>query len=823
MSPGEWPEIRCVRGASFRVRLHAGRPVRIGPSYTAELCLAAAPGGGVILWEGEAVTLTPDEGNGDFEMGGEKVSGPVNLREGVEVQLGQYALVLNWQGREQAAAVAKGPVAKVDERPRLLFGEAEVARVELRHGTSIGSDSACDYRIAIPGAAAMRRAYCVNVAEGPKGFEVEASGFDERGVLLNGQLFNRRELVLGDYLQIGPLCFRYDGEGGLVPSANSLGAALEARGVAVSFDGGAKWILDGASLGVPAGHFVGILGPSGSGKTTLLRSVSDLVKPGRGEILLDGRPIPASQAARRSLIGFVPQDDIVHLDLTVHQALRFGAKLRLADSIPEEEIEKLIERIVGRIFFQWRDRDFESKDPARLELIRGRIGEMLGKRVGDLSGGQRKRVSVSVELMSRPRILFLDEPTSGLDPASEQELMSMLRDVTNAGCSVVCTTHVLENVWRMHSFAVVYGGKVVFHGDSAAARNHFGVQDLSTIYQLLDQTPGRWTAVDLPERATAEVAVLAEVQVPAAKNPFRQGVLLVHRQFELLKRDRASIALLVGQPLLIGVALNLVSVEEATIPYKLFFGLVVAFWFGCSNAAPQIVREKAILDRERGIGLGLTPYLAAKFLFFGALTIAQVVVLWLILSVPWYPKVGAYPAGSDFAASAAGYLWQAAGAAGIALCATAWGLAVSAWARRTAQASFVVPLLVIPQILFSGFVFPLTDWQGADSDGVREKAGKGMVRQFARVVPGYSGQRLMETSLTWDQGESGRDHKARERAFENVQVLAKDEDWKVFIEGGEQGVTWRKAGPALWSVAGLTVWTVLSLLLAALGLGKGRK
>jgi len=816
MDAADWPEIRCIQGASLRVRLPPGKSVRIGPSYSFEMCLPAAPAAGTVLWTGEEVTLEPEAGSSGFEINGTKVEGKTRLVDGAEVRLGSYVLSLSWQGAEPA----RGPgLAKKEERPRILAGQTEVSRIELRQGISIGSDATCDYQVATGDAPVARRAYCVNVAESPQGFQVEASGFEERGVLLNGQLFNRRDLVLGDYLQIGPMCFRYDGEAGLLPCANSLGAALEADEVAVSFDGGGKWVLDGATLQVPAGHFVGILGPSGSGKTTLLRAVSDLITPSRGKILLDGRAIPTSTTERRSLIGFVPQDDIVHLDLTVRQALRFGARLRLPDSIPAHEIDKLIERVVGRIFFQYRDRDFESKDAAHLEAMGVRIGELLAKRVGQLSGGQRKRVSVAVELMSRPRILFLDEPTSGLDPASEQELMSMLRDVTNSGCSVICTTHVLENVWRMHSFAVVHGGKVVFQGDSAEARTHFGVQDLSTIYQLLERTPGRWQAAIATSPAPV-AGIPPEIPAAAPKSPLRQALLLLHRQLELLKQDRGSIMLLIGQPLLIGLALSLVSVDEGAIPYKLFFGLIVAFWFGCSNAAPQIVRERAILERERGVGLGLPAYLAAKFAFFGLLTLLQVIMLWAILAVPWYPGVGTYPPDSGIAAWLVGHFWQALSAVALVMCATAWGLAVSAWAKKTAQASFVVPLLVIPQILFSGFVFPLEDWQSGKEDGIRAKSGKAVVRGVARLVPGYSGQRLMETSVAWDQDADGRNDAARERAFENLRVLVKEADWLEFVNGKEQGVTWREVSPPLVAMLSLGAWTVVSMVGAAWGLRK---
>jgi hypothetical protein len=313
-----------------------------------------------------------------------------------------------------------------------------------------------------------------------------------------------------------------------------------------------------------------------------------------------------------------------------------------------------------------------------------------------------------------------------------------------------------------------------------------------------------------------------ENQRAAAKSPLKQAFLLLHRQLELLKQDHGSIGLLIGQPLLIGLALSLVSVDEGAIPYKLFFGIVVAFWFGCSNAAPQIVRERAILQRERGIGLGLTAYLGAKFGFFALLTLLQVVVLWTILAVPLYPKVGTYPPDSGVAAWMIGNAWQAIGAVAMVLCATAWGLAVSAWAKKTAQASFVVPLLVIPQILFSGFVFPLDKWQAETEDGARAKTGKVVVRGVAKLIPGYSGERLMETSLAWDRDADGRKDKARERAFENLKVLVPESAWTEFVNGKEQGVTWRVTGPPLVAILSLAAWTAVSMGAAAFCLSRER-
>jgi hypothetical protein len=195
-------------------------------------------------------------------------------------------------------------------------------------------------------------------------------------------------------------------------------------------------------------------------------------------------------------------------------------------------------------------------------------------------------------------------------------------------------------------------------------------------------------------------------------------------------------------------------------------------------------------------------------------------MLWAILAVPWYPGVGTYPPDSGIAAWLAGHFWQALSAVALVMCATAWGLAVSAWAKKTAQASFVVPLLVIPQILFSGFVFPLEDWQSGKEDGIRARSGKAVVRGVARLVPGYSGQRLMETSVAWDQDADGRNDAARERAFENLRVLVKEADWLEFVNGKEQGVTWREFSPPLVAMLSLGAWTVLSMVGAVWGLRK---
>lgn len=444
----------------------------------------------------------------------------------------------------------------------------------------------------------------------------------ESGTDLNGRPFHRERLVIGDRFRIGQYVFEFTGRS-LRRLLTSSGGRIEGRQLTRVVPDGRR-ILNEVSVEVTAGSFVGLLGGSGQGKSTLMKALCGLTPPTTGQVLLDGQLIGTSATAGDTAgrIGYVPQDDIVHTDLTVREAITFSARLRLPDRPTPEQIDELVLQTAGRL----------SLEPH------------LHKRVSKLSGGQRKRVSIATELLAKPAVLFLDEPSSGLDPANEAYLMTLLRELAGVDCTVVCTTHVLAKAHLFDRIAFVQSGRMVFYGLPSDAKTFFGHEDLHTIYIDLDQCnsdEGRsaeeWEREYLasPLRpVTTESVPLAHDQgaAPPAPRPGAWSTLrtLLARQWSILKADKLNLAFLLAQALAIAALIGWVA-ESASL--RSFLSVVAVLWFGCSNAAQEIVRELPIFLRERVCGLGLNVYVCSKVLFTLLVTVLQTMVLWMTVTL----------------------------------------------------------------------------------------------------------------------------------------------------------------------------------------------
>ena len=301
------------------------------------------------------------------------------------------------------------------------------------------------------------------------GWSVEDLG-SRSGSFLNGRLFRAEELIFGDLLRIGPFNLRFDGKF-LRETAGITGARLDARDLKKEVLG--VPIMSDISLSVAPCQFVGVIGPSGAGKSTLLDALCALRPADSGAVMIDGIDLYSNYEALREELGYVPQDDIVPLELSIEDALCFSAYLRLPKKTPADEIRRLVShtmRVLG-------------------------LEDRAGTRVGKLSGGQRKRVSVGAELLCRPRLMFLDEPTSGLDPSAESRLMESLRHLAVTGCTILCTTHVMGNAFLFDRLAVMYGGRLVFFGEPTHALEYFGVERLTLLYEGLSSRPAAdWPA-----------------------------------------------------------------------------------------------------------------------------------------------------------------------------------------------------------------------------------------------------------------------------------------------------------------------------------------
>ena len=471
-------------------------------------------------------------------------------------------------------------------------------------------------------------------------------------------------------------------------------------------------ILNDISLSIAPGEFVAVVGGSGAGKTSLLHALNGFSPGTSGAVRYNGTDLYENQGLFRTVLGYVPQDDIVHGELTVERTLYYTAKLRLPKDTSTAELDERIGEVLEAV-----------------GLAQHRKTE-----VRRLSGGQRKRTSVAIELLARPRALYLDEPTSGLDPSLEGRMMTLFRDLSDSGTTVVMSTHVTQNLRMCDRLAwMAPGGHLVFFGSPPEALRHFGVQDFGEIYGLLE-TPEereRWSAtfldsvayrVNVKERLAPESATAVEteeseegseshreVEPSKKQSPLRQWFWLTARYAETLVRDVPNMALLVVQAPVIALAVLLLfnsdifgaTTEEGGDAFRALMSLHIlttaAIFLGSSNAAREITKESAIYSRERLVNLAVVPYVMSKVVVLSLLCLFQAAALVgifaLAVDLPGsdlelYPKL-----------FSAVLLTQLAG--------LSMGLLVSALSANSDRAMAIVPVLLIPQLIFAGALVPL--------------------------------------------------------------------------------------------------------------------
>ena len=517
------------------------------------------------------------------------------------------------------------------------------------------------------------------------------------GTFVDGTRAERASLADGARVVIGPFVLVVTSGRRLQVLDTRHRARLEARAIGASAQG--HTILRDISLTLPPGSFTAIIGPSGAGKSTLLSALSGARPAQQGQVLLNGADLYREFAALKASVGHVPQDDLVHRELTVTQSLDYTARLRLPpDTTPEERARRVAQVL------------------ATLELT-----ERADAPIHRLSGGQRKRVSIASELLTEPTLLFLDEPTSGLDPGLEEALMLLLRELSYKGKSVVLVTHTLDNIHLCDAVVLLVDGRLAFHGPAAEARRRFGIEHMVNLYaRLKEKTAEQWqtefAARSRPAAPPVSVSVPAPASVgPAASRgarPWRQLVILSRRYLATLTRDTRNAGLLVAQaPLiagLIGLSLLYGPGDVAFTKPKntiLLLLALTAVWFGCSNAVRELVKERPIYLRERMVNLRILPYLASKVAVLGVLALVQC-VLFLVILDRWFGIPGRFPLllAGMMLASLVGILA---------------GLAVSAMAATADRAMTLLPILLIPQVLFT---FPAVQMDMKGPAGVIARA-----------------------------------------------------------------------------------------------------
>lgn len=232
---------------------------------------------------------------------------------------------------------------------------------------------------------------------------------------------------------------------------------------AVSVKAGGTEILSNVNLCFRPGQLTAIIGPSGSGKSTLLKCLTTTLRPSAGIVLVNGVNVSEIQDDYRVNLGYVPQDDIIHRELRVENAFYYSAKLRLDTGVTDGEIQARIEAIT-RLLGLW---------------------ERRGRRIGRLSGGQRKRVNIGIELIADPQVLILDEPASGLDPGTEEDLLKVLQELASQGRTVVTTTHSMEFLDQVDRIVLLADGFVIFAGELLELLPHFGIVHVADVFKTI--------------------------------------------------------------------------------------------------------------------------------------------------------------------------------------------------------------------------------------------------------------------------------------------------------------------------------------------------
>jgi ABC-type multidrug transport system ATPase subunit/pSer/pThr/pTyr-binding forkhead associated (FHA) protein len=603
--------------------------------------------------------------NGERLVAGERRP----LRRGDTIALGGRLLHYLPSGPEQARLA---PVALVDA------GRLRTSKQEF----SIGRDARCDLVLDHPTVSRVHAT--VRVDHGTPTIEDRGSAI---GTRVNALLVKRAPLTVGDQIAIGPYRIVFDGED-LFERDAALGLAVVAVGVRV--DIGDTTILQSTALQISAGELVAIIGESGAGKSTLLRALAGVSAPTSGRVLIGGEDVDA----RLCELGYVPQFDTVHDQLTVREALDFAARLRLPPDTADEERVARVDQVVDQLG----------------------LSDRADLRVARLSGGQRKRAAVGVELLHRPGALFLDEPTTGLDPGLERHMTQLFRGLADSGQTVALVTHATGSMALYDRVIVMArGGRLCFDGSPEDLLRAFSVEHFDDVYAALADDRGPSTvasAGDAGERALPPLPPVnhAHRQTRQIQQTIGyQTRVLASRYATIMLRDRKHLRSALIQVPILGVLTALLFgagvFEQIPVPHfaaksaqLIFLMVTIAVWLGSINAAREIVKERSILNRELSIGVQIQAYLASKLIILLAFATAQTLLFsFIVLALRPLHETSAAALQLVIVLTLAAWI------------AVLLGLVVSAHSGSEDQATGVIPLLLVPQLLFSGAIVPIGD------------------------------------------------------------------------------------------------------------------
>ena len=502
-----------------------------------------------------------------------------------------------------------------------------------------------------------------------------------------------------------------------------------------------------------SGELLAIMGGSGTGKTTLLSILNGSLIPQEGHITINGHDISEQKA--KDLIGFVPQDDLLIEELTVYQNLYYTAKLCFA-SLSEEEIDRRVIKILKDLGLD------ASKDL--------KVGSPINKYI---SGGQRKRLNIALELIREPAVLFLDEPTSGLSSADTEKVINLLKEQTYKGKLVVVNIHqpssdvykLFDRLWLLDK-----GGYPVFDGNPIDAITYFkeaanyadaetsacptcGNVNPEIVLNIIDEkainntgetsdarkmTPQEWHELYLKHQPAFSQPAITEVPASDLKKPGKlsQFAIFLRRNFKtkITNVQYLCIALLEAPVLAVICALltryappeGYTVMDNKNLVSYFFMAVIVATFIGMSGSAEEIIKDRALLKREKFLQLSYGSYIWSKIIFMAGVSLIQTFLFILIGNT--IMGLGLF-----------GTWW-------LILFATAFlanltGLILSQCLSSIVSIYISIPILLIPQILLCGLVVSFSD--------LTPKSTTGNVPLIGDLIPSrWSYEALAVTSFT---------------------------------------------------------------------------
>ena len=709
-----------IHHAGGQLRVPTGRPFVIGRGPDADLDLPhprVSRRHAVLEHTSDGWTLTDHSSNGMY-VGDNRIT-VLRLDRPVVVRLGRGTGATTVELRPVPGAPARTPDAPVGGAPTVVDPAGPTTRsavperagrdttVQVVRSPRLTIGRLLDNDVVIDDLLVSRR-HAVLERRFDGAWELVDLG-SGNGTFVNGARVQHAMVTSADLIGIGRAVMRLHGDR-LVTVVDSGNVAFAAHGLSVTVAGG-KQLLHDVSFSLPGRCLLAIVGPSGAGKSTLLRALTGSRPADSGAVHYDGRDLYAAYDELRHRIGLVPQDDVLHPQLTVRRALRYAARLRFPADVPAADRERRIEEVLTEL---------------------GLTGQA-DQRIDTLSGGQRKRTSVALELLTKPSLLFLDEPTSGLDPGLDRSVMRMLRGLADqadgVGRTVVVVTHSVLNLDVCDLLLVLApGGHVAYFGPPREALAYFGQPDFADMFLMLDRVPGGQLAdrfrasIQNRRHIAAPTAVLPRVPdrpavsigVPRQQGWFTQLGVLCRRYVAVIAADRQYTVFLAALPLLLSVLARLVpgsSGLSATTaaaarepqPNQLLLVLVLGgALMGIAASIRELVKERPVFRRERAIGLSLSAYLTSKIVVLGVVTVAQAAAFTLLSTIGHKPPDAPVLLGSPLVEVLIAVV-------GVTVLTMVVGLVVSAFIDNADRGMPLLVLVLMLELVVSGGLFPVHD------------------------------------------------------------------------------------------------------------------